>query len=124
MEPCYTLRAHHGMCLAYFRGVGYSQAFVDNMTRLQQDIPRNPSVRVTAQEDAVCRCCPHLQDGVCTETEKVVKYDRMVLQLCGIPENTVLPLCAFMALVQERILKPGRRESVCGDCEWNALCRE
>ena len=32
-EAVIPLRAHHGLCLRFFQGKGYSGAFVENMAR-------------------------------------------------------------------------------------------
>ena len=37
----YKIRAHHGMCLPFFRGEGYSGAFVENMTRMKKILEVN-----------------------------------------------------------------------------------
>lgn len=34
------LRAHHGLCLHFFRGKGYSGAFVENMARKKAMLER------------------------------------------------------------------------------------
>ena len=33
MKEPLKLRAHHGMCLAFFEGKGYSSAFTENMEK-------------------------------------------------------------------------------------------
>ena len=54
--------------------------------------------------------------------ELVASYDRAVLSLCGLGEGDELSFGQFTALVEEHILSQGRRASICGDCQWNALC--
>lgn len=118
------LRPHHGMCLAYFVGHGYSGGFSAHMARLLGKLEREPDtlVRLTVQTDAVCAACPNNVRGLCSKPEQVAVYDRAVLTLCGLAEGTVLPFGRFTALVQERILSPGLRPSVCGGCQWDAVC--
>lgn len=40
----YRIRAHHGMCLAFFRGQGYSGAFVENMANMKAILEENPDI--------------------------------------------------------------------------------
>ena len=32
----YSIRAHHGMCLYFFQGKGYSGEFVENMAKMRE----------------------------------------------------------------------------------------
>ena len=51
------LRAHHGMCLAFFEGKGYSAGFTAHMARileyLEQENQRRPSVEELAARTGV-----------------------------------------------------------------------
>lgn len=39
-EKIYTLRPHHGMCLAYFEGKGYSSSFCVHMGEVLEKLER------------------------------------------------------------------------------------
>ena len=143
------LRAHHGMCLAFFQGKGYSSMFTQHMARVKEALEEHPGqpVRVIASSDVICSACPELMQeekparsreaqgaeigphscpgiraGVCRSAEKTERYDRAVLKLCGLEEGTSIQWQEFEHLVEERILRAGKRQSICGDCQWNALC--
>ena len=118
----YRVRAHHGMCLAFFHGVGYSSDFTKNMWAMKQLLEENPPVMLLAGTDDICAACPNNRDGVCTDQEKVIQYDRQVLHRCGLTPGTVMPFREFQMLVTEKILLPGKREEICGNCEWTDLC--
>ncbi len=117
-----TLRAHHGMCLAFFKGEGYSSSFVTHMAQVQQTLEKNPLVCVVCQADLICEACPNNHDGVCTDQEKVTSYDAEVLKACGLTSGEILPYRTFQALVHSNIFLPGKREHICGNCQWTALC--
>ncbi|MDE7199784.1 MAG: DUF1284 domain-containing protein [Lachnospiraceae bacterium] len=119
----YRIRAHHGMCFSFFQGKGYSGEFTENMWKMKERLSQNPEVVLLCRTDDVCACCPNNHEGACESLEKVEDYDRQVLALCGLKENAVLRWHDFAALVQENIISAGRRESVCGGCEWNELCQ-
>lgn len=119
------LRPHHGLCMAFFRGEGYSEGFTAALAaRLSELEGSAEPVRLTVGLDMVCAPCPHSAGGVCGTAEKAAAYDRAVLRLCGLEEGTVLPFRRFARLVQERIIAPGRRREVCGGCQWEELCEK
>lgn len=120
-EPL-TLRPHHGMCLAYFVGEGYSEGFSAHMGRILASLSAGTAVRLTVGTDAVCAGCPNNRDGLCDKPELVAGYDRAVLALCGLEEGAEIPFGIFTSLVQEKILAPGLRPSICGDCQWSGIC--
>ena len=117
------LRAHHGLCLHFFQGKGYSGAFVENIAQKKAMLERNPLVRLTDQADEICRACPNNLSGQCESAEKVQRYDREVLSRCGLTPGDVLSYRELTERVQETILLPDRREEICGDCQWTGLCR-
>lgn len=121
-EPV-PLRAHHGLCFAFFRGKGYSEGFTAHMGRTLAVLRReNPPVRLLIGEDVLCSACPNnLQEKGCSSC-KPADYDAAVLRLCGLREGDILPYRAFAAAAEEKILAAGLRETVCGDCLWNELC--
>ena len=118
----YKIRAHHGMCLAFFKGKGYSNEFTKNMSEIKNSLESNPLVLITTQIDDICVACPNNKMGICETNEKVVNYDKSVLSLCGIHEDTIMPFLSFEKLVYDNILLAGKREEICGDCQWSKLC--
>lgn len=119
----YRIRAHHGMCFAYFQGKGYSGAFTENMWKMKERLDRNPTVAIVQETDDVCARCPNDQEGVCTSAEKVAGYDRQVLEVCGLAPGSRIKWNDFANLVQTKILDAGKRKTICGDCQWDELCR-
>lgn len=118
----YPLRAHHGLCLCFFQGKGYSAAFVENMAAIRRELMNDVPVRITATADMICRKCPHDIDGQCFSAQKVEEYDRRVLAACRLSEGAVMPFSEFHRLVRRLILDAGKREEICGDCQWNEIC--
>ena len=117
-----VLRAHHGMCLAYFIGEGYSGGFTAHMGRVLAALKPDTPVRLAASVDAVCAACPNNSGDVCDKQAQVAGYDEAVLSLCGLTEGDELPFGAFTRLVQARILAPGLRREICGACQWSGIC--
>jgi hypothetical protein len=121
-EQTDTIRPHHGLCLFFFKGKGYSNDFINNMTYIKNKLEENPLVRIASQSDIICSKCPNLTAGICSTQEKVAEYDRQVLIRCGLSDGDILPFHSFRSLVLDNIINAGKREEVCGNCQWTSLC--
>ena len=119
----YRIRAHHGMCFSFYKGKGYSGEFTDHMWKMKEKLLENPEVVLLQETDDVCAYCPNNREGVCASLDQASDYDRQVLAFCGLAVGTQIRWEEFEKLVQENIFAPGRREKICGDCEWNELCK-
>lgn len=121
-EVQYRIRAHHGMCLAFFKGKGYSNEFSIHMGDMKEKLEKNPIVSIIGNTDIICKACPNNERGTCITAEKVAEYDRQVLLRCNLSEGDVMHYLDFAKLVNDNILLPEKREEICGDCCWNELC--
>lgn len=122
-EKTLLLRPHHGLCIQFFQGNGYSEEFVENMQGIVDALQKNPSVTLVSGADEVCRCCPNLMgERNCNAQEKVTAYDNAVLDLCLLQIGDSLRWEDFTATVKENILEKNIRTSVCGDCQWTEMC--
>ena len=117
----YKIRAHHGVCLYFFQGKGYSGDFVENMVRMKAILAENPEIILMDGPDDICAACPNRLTETCAE--KASRYDREVLRRCGLSVGERLPYREFSRKVIETILRPGVRAEICGDCQWSSLCR-
>ena len=117
----YKIRAHHGMCLSFFQGKGYSGEFVENMSRMKAILAENPEIILMDGPDDICAACPNRQTETCAE--KASRYDREVLRRCGLSVGERLPYREFSRKVIETILRRGVRAEICGDCQWSSLCQ-
>lgn len=120
----YKLRPHHGLCIHFFRGQGYSQAFVDNMTEIVQTLEKNPTIQLVAGADSLCAPCPNrVGEGGCASGGKADQYDAAVASLCALTLGEYLPWLEFSQRVEAHILSQGLRTQVCGNCQWSELCQ-
>lgn len=121
----YRLRPHHGLCLRFFRGEGYSEAFVKNMQEIVDTLAENPTIQLTSGCDSVCKTCPNQTNETdCICNEKVLRYDQMVAEHCGLTLYSILTWEEFSQRVNQYILTPNLREAICGDCQWSDLCKK
>ena len=118
------LRPHHGMCFQFYEGKGYSATFTDHMGRVIRALAERPDmpVRLTLSADVVCEHFPNNVGGICQSADKVMRYDAAVLSACDLRDGDELTYADFAARVKEHIFDTGLRRSVCGDCEWDAIC--
>lgn len=125
IEEYIRLRAHHGMCLTFFEGKGYNKSFTAHMQSILNMMQDNPKLRIIAEGDLICSKCPNLtQEGICSTPDLVGKYDHQVLELCGLKENSEMNWNEFSRLITDKILAKGKREDICGDCEWSEICKK
>ena len=120
-EPI-PLRPHHGMCLAYFKGMGYSDGFSVHMQEMLEIFQKGAKIRLHADTDEICSACPNNEKGYCSSFSLVEKYDIAVLELCGLENGQIMDFDAFTSKVQKEILSSGKRIEICGKCQWNSIC--
>ena len=119
-----SLRAHHLLCLHGFRGLGYDERFVRNMTAIH-DLLRTRAVTeivVTDEPDDICAACPHMAQGCCERDYPESKVgakelDRRVLRLLEIEPGRAFGPDELLSLVRARI-SPDDLAVVCEGCEW------
>ncbi len=123
-KSIFSLRPHHGLCLAYFEGKGYSDAFTENMQRMLETLTKaEVRIRLVTETDEICAACPHNEQGVCTEDKRVRGFDQRVLQFCGLSSGQILLFHDFTSKVQNNILSADRLSQVCAGCQWEDICR-
>lgn len=114
------------MCIGQFKGYGYSEEFVRNMTQVVEELERSPhsQIRLVCRGDNICGSCPHFIEEACASGQKVLDYDRTALSLCGLKEDEVLTWNEFKRLVKIHILAENKLSWVCHNCSWLSLCLE
>jgi hypothetical protein len=126
------LRGHHLLCLYGFRGLGYSEEFIANMTALLEGIQRGPErlVELVEEADDICRACPHLRNSGCAkkgeESEaRVREHDGRILRRLRLAKGRILPAGEAFRLLA-RSTAPDDLPELCQRCEWLALgyCQE
>ena len=120
----YPIRPHHGMCLAFFIGNGYSNGFTAHMQEMLELFGKGADVCLTVKTDEICSACPNNCEGICEAAEKVKRYDNAVLTECSLQEGQTLTFAQFTQAVQQKIIASGKRLEICGDCQWNRICQE
>ena len=123
MDCTAELRAHHGVCIQFFEGKGYSDGFTRHMAAVIAKLGKDTPVRVVCHADAICSGCPHDLGCECESEDKVCTYDSRVLELCGLSEGDELTYGELRDMVMNNIILPGKLSSVCPNCEWSPICQ-
>ncbi len=118
------LRPHHGLCICHFIGKGYSDRFTRNMKAIAERLEKQKDTLIFLSNDldAVCAACPHNWQTGCDYQEKVVKYDKMCLEISGFEEGNVVKWNEYYSALMLTILLPKKLGTICGDCKWQGIC--
>lgn len=120
----YRLRPHHALCISFFEGKGYSEDFVRNMTEVITQLDsEDPPLILSPDADIICTACPNNNKGRCLTDEKVHRYDRAVLEQCGIAFDDSIHWHELSKMVSTKIVDEGKLSQICGDCCWHHICR-
>lgn len=121
------IRGHHLLCMLGFRGLGYSDDFVANMTQVVNRVFKQPDtmIELTNSCDSICSACPHQSDGVCAKSEtssaKIESKDMAILSHLGYTPGICLKASDAYAKIASK-LNP---EDICGRfckrCRWRDL---
>ena len=123
------LRGHHFLCVLTYRGAGYSELFVVNMTAKVAAIRAGAPVLLVEGPDDVCNgftdACRAACDHDCT-AQDTLEMDRVAVKAVEalLKRSLVGPLPLTkrdLALLREAYkLKTIR--AACADCSWKDFC--
>ena len=87
----YKLRGHHLFCLLGYRGMGYSQEYVENMTHLHQTLRANPKtwIQLVGGPDHLCEKYPNTGEYHCQDV-KIYERDAVILEKLGLKIGQIM----------------------------------
>lgn len=118
------LRPHHGLCIRFFEGKGYSEEFIKHMTQIISRLEENTEICITTGCDSVCSMCPNYDGTRCDSEERVMAFDKRVMEFAKIFDKQRLTYKELQRKIEDGIFAPGRFEQVCGDCAWGEICHK
>lgn len=118
------IRAHHLLCTENFVGEGYSDDFSKNMAKVIGQLKENSKVKLLADLDDICGPCPENLGTRCENDDLVKSYDKKVLEVLNLSEGEIYSWADIRKLACDIIFAKNRREEICGECQWNELCKE
>lgn len=121
------LRAHNLLCLQGFRGRGYSEAFVAEMSAVARALADDPDtpVEVLSTPDRLCAACPNLRQGGCTlggpaHEAHMRAQDEEVLRRLHLVSGEVLPWSRVLERITRSVAGPDL-PAICTTCPWLPL---
>lgn len=125
MSEILPLRPHHALCIRFFEGKGYSEAFVRHMTAVIGELQsEDPEVTLTGGCDRICEACPKNTGGACETEEKVKAIDDRALSFLGCRVGGSVRWSELYETANETIVRRGRLREVCGGCQWLTICEK
>ena len=87
----FKLRGHHLFCLLGYRGMGYSEEYVENMTHLHQTLRDNPKtlIQLVKGPDQLCEKFPISGTYHCQE-DNIYESDAAILEKMGLTIGQIL----------------------------------
>lgn len=119
-----SLRPHHGLCIRFFEGKGYNEEFIKHMTQLISSLEEQTQICITVGCDSVCGRCPNFDGARCNSEDRVLSFDRKVMDFAGISDKQRLTYKELQKKIEDGIFAPNRFEQVCGDCAWGEICHK
>ncbi|GEL78450.1 DUF1284 domain-containing protein [Tenuibacillus multivorans] len=116
----YKLRGHHLFCLLGYRGMGYSQEYVENMTRIHQTLRDNPmtKIQVVNGPDQLCDKYPDSGKYHCQDDD-IYERDAAILEKLGLRVGQVLRWNDIETHIQKHVV-PNDIQSLCETCSWRS----
>lgn len=123
MEMTIKLRPHHLLCTQGYSGKGYSTSFINNMDKVVERLRNNKDeqIEIVFSTDCLCSECPSKEfDGVCENDEKVLRFDKGVIEAINLKEG----IYSYQEIITKLDDYIGGGEGdkrlfeICGDCEW------
>ncbi|HEX2950960.1 MAG TPA: DUF1284 domain-containing protein [Armatimonadota bacterium] len=122
--PTIRLRGHHLLCVFGFRGYGYDENFVTEMSRVVRQLCQPETrIEIVAGPDDLCAHCPNRQRERCASPEN--KRDAAVLAASGLTRGETASAEMVFATVMNKI-RPAQLDELCTGCSWSSLgyCRQ
>ena len=122
----YKLRGHHLFCLLGYKGMGYSQEYVENMTKLHQSLRDEPETWVQLIEgpDHLCEKYPNSGEYHCQDRH-IDNRDRVILEKLGLKVGQILKWKDIEDSIRKNVV-PSDIGIVCETCSWRSfgVCEE
>lgn len=120
------LRGHHLFCLVGFRGMGYSEEYAKNMTKVHQQIRKNPNtiIQIINGPDCLCAKFPESGQYHC-ENQNIYYRDQNILQLLKLKVGQLVTWKEIENRIKQ-FAPPSIIHTICETCSWKdyGVCEE
>lgn len=115
------LRPHHILCSFCFAGNGYSDEFINNLTRIVNTLESSKNdeieIEIIQGTDDICAHCPNCHDQKCTTKDKVNLLDKFHTKVLGINFGDILTWNKCKQMITSKITLSILR-NICNSCSW------
>jgi len=119
------LRGHHLICLHFFNGEGYDEAFIKNL-RHTLSRAKKEMITVSSGADNVCTSCLHLKQNKCqyeeNAEESIQEMDAKALALLNLSCNDQIGWVTLKNRIPE--IFSDWFASYCKNCNWRGTCEK
>lgn len=119
------LRGHHLVCLHFFDGEGYDEAFIKNLKNLLSRVEEE-KITISFGADDVCRSCPSLKENRClyskNSDEEIMGMDTKALSLLALSHGDKVEWSALKEKIRK--LFPEWFSLYCKECDWRNACEK
>ncbi|MED4204924.1 DUF1284 domain-containing protein [Neobacillus mesonae] len=122
----FKLRGHHLFCLLGYRGMGYSEEYVENMTRLHQTLREKPEtlIQLVKGPDQLCEKYPNSGTYHCQDLS-IYDQDAAILAKMGLKIGQILKWEDIESSIRKLVV-PSDIQIFCETCSWRSygVCEE
>lgn len=125
------LRGHHFLCLLTYKGLGYTPAFVENMTAIAARINAGEKVILHSGPDDICAALTPADRAACNhdcakpETAALDEMaEKATVAVLGHALDEAFTLDAVKVAKLRAAFLTGESRTACGLCRWRAICDE
>ncbi|MEN2985161.1 MAG: DUF1284 domain-containing protein [Thermodesulfovibrionaceae bacterium] len=119
-----NLRGHHLICINFFQGEGYNEAFTKNLEEILRKIERE-DINVIEGGDDICKSCPYFKDNKCKyeeeADEEIKKQDEIALKLLNIQVGDKVSWESIKKSLPDIFSQ--WCEKYCYYCDWLKICQ-
>lgn len=119
------LRGHHLVCLNFFNGEGYDEAFIKNLKNLMDRV-KEEEITISSGADDVCRSCHYLEKDRCQylkhSDEEIMGMDAKALALLALSHGDKVKWNELKDKISK--IFPEWFSLYCKDCNWRNACEK
>lgn len=118
------LRGHHFICLNFYEGQGYPEAYRRAIAKAVSQLKTEGALVVMGGDD-VCKGCPDYKGGLCAYSPgaewEISALDELALRLLGLEQGSQVTWNCLQKVL-ERVF-PMWYKFACLKCEWKQACQ-
>lgn len=124
MDDIMKVRGHHILCIQGFQGYGYSEKFVEHMSKAIKDLSTSSQIKILDECDEICSMCTNNCNNRCKDAAKISKMDKIVLEELGIKKGEIINLKEYniFEYANKKLQNKEKSQRICGECSWQRVC--